>query len=330
MARVRALFGSGGEVFRRQAERLPLCDLTLVPPALMQNLPRLIPADYEAGAASRSRGLAFLEEPAPELQGKTPRQAAAEPPLRPALLALMKSRVRFCDEENLSTGGHEDANWMLRELGLTEILVEPPPRRVRPGQGADGGGDDAARDAGGLVPPPSLPTQPLCKEEAFRRLNEALASFPRMLQAVNYFSAMGYPLFEQLARLTEDLLTPREFQFLVPIVSTVVLCLAPRGTRPPALSFERLAAGFRQEMLNLRSWSGENGTAGLAEWLVAGSQPGLTAVAASFLSTVMEQAPPNVQPRVGARLHFLLVLWVVIDELDGALRLPAPTVETSH
>ena len=43
----------------------------------------------------------------------------------------MKQRVRDCDEQNLETGRNHDVNWMLCELGLSEILFDPPPKRPR-------------------------------------------------------------------------------------------------------------------------------------------------------------------------------------------------------
>jgi hypothetical protein len=43
----------------------------------------------------------------------------------------MKQRVTRCDLDNLEKGESKDVNWMLRELGLTEILFDPPPKRPR-------------------------------------------------------------------------------------------------------------------------------------------------------------------------------------------------------
>ena len=78
----------------------------------------------------------FLDDQIPALDGRTPRQAAQDPALRPKLLHLLKQRVQACDEHNLESGGSYDVNWLLRELGTTEILFNPPPARPRPGRGA--------------------------------------------------------------------------------------------------------------------------------------------------------------------------------------------------
>jgi hypothetical protein len=126
----------------RMRMQLPEYDASLVPPLLLTEPPRLVstfsrvPAtadDANDGAEDfmRERDRVFLDQTVPALEGKTPRAAASIPALRPALLRLMKGRVNQCDTHNLETGGTEDVNWMLRELGLTEILFEPPPTRPR-------------------------------------------------------------------------------------------------------------------------------------------------------------------------------------------------------
>ena len=77
----------------------------------------------------RQRGI--LDEPIPALNNKTPRAAASNPVLRPQLLRWMKFWISQTDRRNLETGRNDDTNWMVRELGLTEILFEPPPPRPR-------------------------------------------------------------------------------------------------------------------------------------------------------------------------------------------------------
>jgi hypothetical protein len=78
---------------------------------------------------------AFLDDQVPALNDRTPRAATGDPDLRPKLIHLMKQRVRSLDERNLETGGTDDLNWMLRELGLTEIIFDPsPPRAALAGQ----------------------------------------------------------------------------------------------------------------------------------------------------------------------------------------------------
>jgi len=46
------------------------------------------------------------------------------------LVRWMKFWISQTDRRNLETGRNDDTNWMVRELGLTEILFEPPRRRA--------------------------------------------------------------------------------------------------------------------------------------------------------------------------------------------------------
>jgi hypothetical protein len=50
--------------------------------------------------------------------------------LRTKLVRWMKFWISQTDRRNLETGRNDDTNWMVRELGLTEILFEPPRRRA--------------------------------------------------------------------------------------------------------------------------------------------------------------------------------------------------------
>src|SRR5690606_7548533 len=74
---------------------------------------------------------AWLDQPLPRLEGRTPREAAGDPALRGRVAGLVKRQVMDQDRENLRTGGTADVGWLARELGLTEIDVPaPPPRPV--------------------------------------------------------------------------------------------------------------------------------------------------------------------------------------------------------
>jgi hypothetical protein len=123
-------------------------DPALVPPALLRDPPKVVLAEARvpapAGPASpdtiaadfeQQRDREFLDAPIPALGGKTPRQAASDPAFREKLLGLMKSRIQALDQRNLEKGTNDDINWMVRELGLREILFEPPPLRLKLGWG---------------------------------------------------------------------------------------------------------------------------------------------------------------------------------------------------
>lgn len=114
----------------------------LVPPRLRENPQRLAIATSmltqptTSGSTPPSSEELLLEqdrrfpdEPVPALENHTPRQAVADPRLRPRVIRLMKDRIRSLDERNRASGRQDDLNWLVRELGLTEILFDPPPPR---------------------------------------------------------------------------------------------------------------------------------------------------------------------------------------------------------
>ncbi|HXP60100.1 MAG TPA: hypothetical protein VN829_06385 [Dongiaceae bacterium] len=152
LARREAIFEQLDAQYGKAASRTedPPYDKTLVPPALLKDLPKLVftasqvpvstePASPGTRAADfeRQRDREFLDAPIPALEGKTPRQAAADPAFREPLRRLMKSRISATDQRNLETGRNDDVNWLVRELGLTEILFDPPPLRPRLGPGSE-------------------------------------------------------------------------------------------------------------------------------------------------------------------------------------------------
>lgn len=141
---------SRGEEFADFSEKLkseePDYDRELVPPRLLAESENTLrssicfPTSGQAPIESDIRvteGRAWLDKQQPVLDGKTPREAAVDPALRPKLIKLLKECVRRCDERNLETGGSEDINWMLEELGAHEIIFDPPPPRAKPQDGDD-------------------------------------------------------------------------------------------------------------------------------------------------------------------------------------------------
>ena len=129
----------------RMAQDEPTPNLALVPPQLLREPrklelstsrvplppPGMSAADYKSWMKQELRRT-WQDESVPALGGRTPREAARDPAARVALIELVKQQVREIDEENLRTGGCEDANEQIRALGLTEIDFPPPPPRQRP------------------------------------------------------------------------------------------------------------------------------------------------------------------------------------------------------
>lgn len=121
------------------------CDPSKAPPRLLQDLPRIRLVFSRSGDTQINRKqtrlvLHFLDEydrkwlgrPVDALGGLSPEQAAHDEKWRPTLVRMMKQVVRMCDEQNLEKGTNRDVNWMLTELGLAELVFDPPPPRPRP------------------------------------------------------------------------------------------------------------------------------------------------------------------------------------------------------
>lgn len=69
----------------------------------------------------------FADEPQFLLGGKTPRQAAEDPALRPALIALAKRHITRSDDTRYRKGLDVDLTPVLAGLGLKEIVLPTPP-----------------------------------------------------------------------------------------------------------------------------------------------------------------------------------------------------------
>jgi hypothetical protein len=63
----------------------------------------------------------LLDQPQADLDGATPRAAAADPALRPRLIEFVKVRMYALETHRLRTGTPFDFGWVLDELGLTEL-----------------------------------------------------------------------------------------------------------------------------------------------------------------------------------------------------------------
>jgi hypothetical protein len=271
------------------------------------------------------RDVEWLATPVPAFKGRTPREAALDPNLRPELIRLMKERIRDCDTRNLETGSNDDISWMLRDLGLNEILFDPPPPRDRVKLISTSPEDEGEEyydepEFLTLPPPPALPDGAWTKGEASARFEQALAAFPKITQAFDYLIEMDYPLFQDLGEIAGDLLGDREKQFLAPILSLLVLAFAPRGTCPPEIEFADLSEAFRREMTAFDNPSSNRFEDQFVEWLKRSSQPQLLEGYLSLAVTLSEQAPPNLQPGNASRTSFFIIIRVVIDELDRAMR----------
>jgi len=140
------------------------------------------------------------------------------------------------------------------------------------------------------------------------------------LDAFEYLRDLGYPLFKDLRDLAGDLLEDHEFQLMVPVLSLVVLSFAPRGTRPPETIFEAMRDDFNELFDEFGSPRAPEDDRFFEKFLAECAQTALLGIAMATLDRLMDQMPKRIRPRDQAKLIYLLLLRVAIDDLDLAQR----------
>jgi hypothetical protein len=315
----------------------PKFDPALVPPSLLRDTPKLqvmtsrvavppgtVPDDAAAAGIVNDQEQGILDEPIPALDNKTPRAAASDLALRPQLVRWMKFWISQTDRRNLETGRNDDTNWMVRELGLIEILFEPPPPRPR--QPLARGETDEDEDEDDLPPyldlpdPPDLPDRPWTKPEATERIDRAFETFSPMSDAAEYFADLQYPLFPDLNALLGEALKDHEITCLFQAAAWVVLCFAPRGTCPPEVFPEDLEANLSRQVKEVAGWSDTGLDAAFSSWLERSRQPELLTMVLALTLSWLEKAPPELRARDGAKSLMIAALGAVVDALDEAAR----------
>jgi hypothetical protein len=313
----------------------PKFDPALVPPSLLRHTPQLevttsrleVPSemardDATAAGVAYDLQLGILDEPIPALENKTPRAAACEPRLRPQLLRWMKFWISQTDRCNLETGRNDDTNWMVRELGLTEILFEPPPPRPRQPPASE----RTEKDEEDLPPyldlpdPPVLPDRPWTKREASELMNRAIKTFSPISDAADYFSDLQYPLFPDLHDALGEVFKGDEITWLFQAAAWVVLSFAPRGTRPPEVFPEDLESNLSRQVTEVTGWSTTEFDEAFSGWLEQSRQPELLTQVLALTLALVEKAPPELRVRQEANALLIAALRAVVDTLDEAAR----------
>jgi len=312
----------------RDKDRTPF-DTSLVPPRLLEHAPRLRMMTSRIDPAAVPQGLSledanahmlqqhyrmFLDEPNPSLGDRTPRQAAADPLWRPRLLSLIKQLVYHHDTRNLHDGRADDINWLLRDLGLTEILFEPPPIRS-PLKQEQEDFDEAME----LPLPPPLPQRPLTEEEVLNRLRVVSTVFPTPEAMLDAFERDAPELFDLMDVVMKE---HSDFMFEMLIMSAGQLwyVFLPPDTRPVSINIERLAKnlsilpetiGQPPEKLDLQ-WF---------ERMIGGQrQPNVIQLLSANLLEACANKQLRRQVEPDALLGILLFLRALADELDQTLR----------
>jgi hypothetical protein len=305
-------------------------DAALVPTCLLQTATRLIlsashiePSSMPHGASLRELEAishqeylrSFLQRPVPLLDDRTPRQAAADPAMRPRLLTLLKQFIRSHDRANLEKGRTDDINWLLRDLGATELIFDPPPLRPIPAY------LDAEQEEDWLdeqpLPCPTLPAGPLSEEEALDRLEAVRAEFPDVNEMQAAFREEAPDLMALIESLTKDTGGKLDMDVFVVTSSQLWFSFFPSGTACGIINHERFRSEFDQAALKLSSIA----SSAANHVLETGRQPHLVGIIAS---TALQNCIQNKELRnsVSAKCLVLLVMFLhaLANELDMVVR----------
>jgi len=343
--RRRLMFANLGQ---SMAEKDGKVDLSLVPPRLLEHAPviRLSSSRVLAPVGNKTKeelekelfaeqDRRFLDDSIPALDGRTPREAARDPALRPRLIRLMKSRVRMADERNRDTGSNDDVNWMLRELGLDEIIFDPPPAGRVPRTLITPGEDDL--DEGDLAediesefaalpmdpelpPAPPLPNRPFTFDEVNRRMRAAFEPFEMAADALRQMETDGCTLIDDVDEVTVDLVDDDSFPLLIPLLANIWFTFAPLGTRGPNLTRADLRDAIQRESLSLLDALKSKTPAALDRYIGSGPQPNLSKAIMGLVLSSAEVMPKTQRPSPEMQGVLSAVLRAVIAELDRAHR----------
>jgi len=138
--------------------------------------------------------------------------------------------------------------------------------------------------------------------------------------AADYFSELQYPLFPDLNDLLGKALQDHEITCLFQAVSWVVLCFAPRGTRPTEVFPEDLQDSLNRQVNGVAGWSEAEFDKAFIDWLDQSRQPALLTMVLALTLSWLEKAPPEHQVREGAKVLIIAALGAVVDTLDEAAR----------
>ena len=328
------------DVARQLAQkRPPQFDPALVPPELVACAPQykmnisVVKLPEQGSRDPRELQLqlmrttvsTYADQPVPALDGRTPREAARDPGLRPKLVTVMKRLVHHHDESCRRLGVQVDINGLLRDLGLTELDFPPPPAGAVLDEDLDEDmkeafdetADDFASDAraGVRQPAPPLPVAPLADEDISARLEHALDLLPDPLDMLDECDADSEGLIDYAAAFAEGW-HELERQTLLMSVATAWYLFFPPEYAPPPLDLDLLEEAVTKNLDRLHALEDTTQTA-LPSLLHCASQPAVfVTLGALLVGTDRERKRLGVE-RQWARLEAMVFLRTLVDVLDS-------------
>jgi len=319
-------------------------DASLVPPELinqsstldLQNLvaPASSAHDDEARITARAHSASLrqlIDQPIPALNDKSPRQAADDPALRQRLIRWVKNAVADTDKHNLHSGADEDANWLIRELGLSEIDFPPPPPRT-PRQQPDWAEEDDDLNEfnepydpewdlpAHSIPAPPLPS-PISINEAFERMSRAGDVLAPPFNPFEELDRQRSRVINLVCEAATDLIPDHDFDRSMPFLLRTWFALVPPGYLAPEL--ELPSDVIRSRILEYASRYTNPAPLDIKERIRsiihAHSQPEFILVLVTSFLHIHEQLSPEMAVSVNSRPLVLGMLTALVELVDQQL-----------
>jgi hypothetical protein len=321
----------------------PTSDEAIVSPRLLENqggfaMERLEVTPSSSDASPEDVAAQFRNEyarslpdtPVPMFACKTPREAVADPALRATVVAWAKGLLRQEDQNRLRTGSDGGVEAVLRELGLPELDVPPPPLRARPAEmdfedesDEDLDDYDYADTAEGEqldLPLATLPPGPIDAEEARDRLDDAVEGFDEFDEDQEDFPGGAMWFLAAVDEASADLLDEETWREVSTYFVETWFALVPLGSRAPAVPFKRLVGALREEIDRIGASERSASASKSADRNAQLRQPILVDVYGEDFLADMGRMRRGKRPPKDQQGIFVLVLAAAINVVDRLLR----------
>jgi hypothetical protein len=234
----------------------------LVPPTLLRYLPKMeialllmptgpgeTPEDFQRKLSKQNDQ--WCGRAIPSLGGKTPREAATDPALRPRLVSLVKNRIRRADEAGLDGNQFLDESWLVKELGLFELNYPIPPLLQAKLNNPAPDEEELEEDDGRPLSP-CLPPVPLTRDDIGERLIHVVECFPEEADLLEAFAGDAGDVYDWICEWTKDALSEEEVIFLIHLSASMWFTVYPPECLPLGIDWDRFEHSAEQLIVLLR------------------------------------------------------------------------------
>ncbi len=168
--------------------------------------------------------------------------------------------------------------------------------------------------------PLPLPAKAFSEADCMLLLDEVADNYPNPHDALEELMECGSSLFEDVEELLEGFLTEEQFTILVPLLIQIAFVFAPPGTLQPELNLDTMEDALEELM--------EDREHDQNELVAQCRQPALMKLGLQTVAEFNTHAPKSMRRLQAKEMGIVtLLLRVVIDAFDVAMRLPGATRE---